>query len=178
VRQPVSGCVGGARSGTNVGPARITGRTRRSRLTHPEYCERPQPRDRDGRRSGLAKMDAGTVKIIFLSEDYEQTGERRPDLAKRGRYRATGPPFQSWGKDQPCLGLDLHWTCVSPSLIWRTAARWSGSSEQCGQLVPGTAVVNGTGRSLVLIDGYRRVAAAAVGVAGRGAGRRAGKDSR
>jgi hypothetical protein len=94
---------------------------RHYRLTHPEYCERNrlQQRNRDGRRRGLAKMDASepippvssgiyrlmptrvsdlakmdawTVKITFLSKDYEQTGNAGRILQREDLIGATGPP--------------------------------------------------------------------------------------
>jgi ParB-like chromosome segregation protein Spo0J len=65
--------------------------------------------------------------------------------------------------DQPCLELDLHCLdlrfAVARLEDRRAVERLARSIEQCGQIVPCIAVVNGNGRSLVLIDGYRRVAA-------------------
>jgi ParB-like chromosome segregation protein Spo0J len=65
--------------------------------------------------------------------------------------------------DQPCLELDLHCLdlrfAVARPEDRRAVERLARSIEQCGQIVPCIAVVNGNGRSLVLIDGYRRVAA-------------------
>jgi ParB family transcriptional regulator, chromosome partitioning protein len=65
--------------------------------------------------------------------------------------------------DQVCLELDLHCLdlrfAVARLEDRHAVERRASSIEQCGQIVPRIAVVNGNGRSLVLIDGYRRVAA-------------------
>jgi hypothetical protein len=44
------------------------------------------------RASDLAKMDAWTVKITFLSKDYEQTGNAGGILQREDLIGATGPP--------------------------------------------------------------------------------------
>jgi ParB family transcriptional regulator, chromosome partitioning protein len=63
----------------------------------------------------------------------------------------------------PCLALDLHCVELRFAATRLTDARaveqLAASVERCGQIVPLIAVGDGGSGSVVLIDGYRRVAA-------------------